>query len=326
MKKVLITGAGGFIGGHLVQRLKRQRYWTRAVDLKYHEFSEPPADEFIRGDLRDQNVARRVVEGIDDMYQLAADMGGAGYIFTGEHDADVMHNSASINLNIDHAAHGRNNKRIFYSSSACMYPEYNQLDPDNPNCAESSAYPAAPDSEYGWEKLFSERLYLAYGRNHGMEVRIARYHNIFGPEGSWNDGKEKAPAAVCRKIAVAPNGGEIEIWGDGKQTRSFLYIDECLEGTLRLMRSDFKGPVNIGSDEMVTIDRLVDIVAGIASKSVHKRYIDGPTGVRGRNSDNRLISEKLKWSPSTVLVDGLRPTYAWINRQVMSNSRSEGET
>ena len=215
------------------------------------------------------------------------------------------------------AAHARNNKRIFYSSSACIYPEYNQLDPDNPNCAESTAYPAAPDSEYGWEKLFSERLYLAYARNYGMEVRIARYHNIFGPEGSWNDGKEKAPAAICRKVAMARDGGEVEIWGDGKQTRSFLYIDECLEGTLRLMRSNFAGPVNIGSDEMVTINRLVDIVAGIAGKSVRKRHIEGPTGVRGRNSDNHLIREKLEWSPSTVLVDGLRPTYEWIRTQVM---------
>jgi nucleoside-diphosphate-sugar epimerase len=236
-----------------------------------------------------------------------------------------MHNSASINLNIVHAAYARNNKRVFYSSSACIYPEYNQLDPDNPNCAESTSYPAAPDSEYGWEKLFSERLYLAYGRNHGIKVRIARYHNIFGPEGSWNDGREKAPAAVCRKVAMAPNGGEIEIWGDGKQTRSFLYIDECLEGTLRLMRSDVVEPVNIGSDEMVTIDQLVDLVAGIAGKTTTKRHIDGPTGVRGRNSDNRLIREKLRWSPSTVLVNGLRPTYEWISSQVMRNARCDSE-
>src|SRR4029077_13673199 len=232
-------------------------------------------------------------------------MGGAVYIFTGEHDADVMHNSASINLNIVHAAHTRNNKRIFYSSSACMYPEYNQLDPDNPNCAESSAYPAAPDSEYGWEKLFSERLYLAYGRNHGMEVRIARYHNIFGPEGSWNDGKEKAPAAVCRKVAMAPSGGEIEIWGDGKQTRSFLYIDECLEGVERLMQSEFTGPVNIGSDEMVSINQMAAMVIGISGKRLGIRHIDGPLGVRGRNSDNRLIAEKLGWRPSLPLRRGL---------------------
>jgi nucleoside-diphosphate-sugar epimerase len=325
-KAALVCGAGGFIGHHLVKRLKREGFWVRGTDLKFPRFSETEADDFMVGDLRDPYFVRHAIDRrFDEIYQLAADMGGAGYIFTGEHDADVMHNSASINLNIVHAAGGRNNKRIFYSSSACMYPEYNQLDPDNPNCAESSAYPAAPDSEYGWEKLFSERLYLAYGRNYGMEVRIARYHNIFGPEGSWNDGKEKAPAAVCRKVAKAPNGGEVEIWGDGKQTRSFLYIDECLEGTLRLMRSNFTGPVNIGSDEMVTIDRLVDIVAGIAGKSLNKRYIDGPTGVRGRNSDNRLIREKLGWSPSTILFDGLRPTYAWISDQLMRNARSDGE-
>ena len=326
-KAALVCGAGGFIGHHLVKRLKHEGgFWVRGTDLKFPRFSETEADDFMIGDLRDPYFARQVIDRrFDEIYQLAADMGGAGYIFTGEHDADVMHNSASINLNILHAAYARNNKRIFYSSSACIYPEYNQLDPDNPNCEESSSYPAAPDSEYGWEKLFSERLYLAYGRNHGMEVRIARYHNIFGPEGSWNDGKEKAPAAVCRKVAMAANGGEVEIWGDGKQTRSFLYIYECLEGTLRLMRSDFTGPVNIGSDEMVTIDQLVDMVAGIAGKSIRKRHIDGPTGVRGRNSDNRFIREKLSWSPSTVLVDGLRPTYAWISGQVMRNARSAGE-
>jgi nucleoside-diphosphate-sugar epimerase len=262
---------------------------------------------------------RRVVE----VYQLAADMGGAGYIFTGEHDADVMHNSAMINLNILHAAQARNITRVFYSSSACIYPKNNQVDPDNPNCAEWTAYPAAPDSEYGWEKLFSERLYLAYSRNRGLEVRIARYHNIFGPEGSWNDGKEKAPAAICRKVAMAPDCGEIEIWGDGKQTRSFLYIDECLEGTLRLMRSDFTGPVNIGSDEMVTIDQLVELVMGIAGKKLTKRHINGPIGVRGRNSDNRLIRGRLGWSPSAKLVDGLRLTYEWIHGQVVQNAPPE---
>jgi GDP-D-mannose 3', 5'-epimerase len=261
----------------------------------------------------------------DEIYQLAADMGGAGYIFTGAHDADVMHNSAAINLNVLQATHACDNKRIFYSSSACIYPEYNQLDPDNPNCAESTCYPAAPDSEYGWEKLFSERLYLAYARNYGMDVRIARYHNIFGPEGSWNNGKEKAPAAICRKVASVPDGGEIAIWGDGQQTRSFLYIDECLEGTVRLMRSGFMGPVNIGSDEMVTIDRLVDMVAGIAGKRIQKRHVDGPTGVRGRNSDNRLIRGKLGWSPSTALADGLRSTYEWIHDQVMRNTLGDGQ-
>src|SRR5215469_7932218 len=325
-KAALVCGAGGFIGHHLVRRLKQEGFWVRGTDLKFPRFSETDADDFVIGDLRDQNFVKHMVDRrFDEIYQLAADMGGAGYIFTGEHDADVMHNSATINLNVLHAAHHRNSKRIFYSSSACMYPAYNQLDPDNPNCGEASAYPAAPDSEYGWEKLFSERLYLSYGRNYGMEIRVARYHNIFGPEGSWNDGKEKAPAAVCRKVAMARNGGEIEIWGDGRQTRSFLYIDECLEGTLRLMRSNFAGPVNIGSDEMVSIDQLVDMVAGIAGKSLKKRHIDGPTGVRGRNSDNHLIRERLIWSPSTVLVDGLRPTYDWISSQVLRNSRNSGE-
>src|SRR5215471_6349475 len=325
-KVALVSGAGGFIGHHLVRQLKREGFWVRGTDLKYPRFSETEADDFVIGDLRDAYFVRSVIDRrFDEVYQLAADMGGAGYIFTGEHDADVMHNSATINLNVLHAAFSRNNKRIFYSSSACMYPEYNQLDPGNPNCAEDSAYPAAPDSEYGWEKLFSERLYLAYGRNHGMEVRIARYHNIFGPEGSWNDGREKAPAAVCRKVAMASDGGEVEIWGDGKQTRSFLYVDECLTGTTRLMRSDFTGPVNIGSDEMVAIDGLVDTVAGIAGKSIHKRHIDGPTGVRGRKSDNRLVREKLKWAPSTVLADGLRSTYAWISGQVLRTVRSGSE-
>jgi nucleoside-diphosphate-sugar epimerase len=326
-KVALVCGAGGFIGHHLVRRLKREGFWVRGTDLKFPRFSETEADDFSIGDLRDPYFVRSVLDRrFDEIYQLAADMGGAGYVFTGENDADIMHNSATINLNVLQAAYTRNNRRIFYSSSACMYPEYNQLDPDNPNCAEDSAYPAAPDSEYGWEKLFSERLYLAYGRNHGMEVRIARYHNIFGPEGSWNDGREKAPAAVCRKVAMATNGGEIEVWGDGKQTRSFLYIDECLEGTLGLMRSNFTGPVNIGSDEMVTIDALVDNVAKIAGKAIKKRYIEGPTGVRGRNSDNRLIHEKLNWSPSALLIDGLRPTYEWIRDQVMRNARSSNET
>jgi GDP-D-mannose 3', 5'-epimerase len=320
----LVCGAGGFIGHHLVKRLKHEGFWVRGADLKFPRFSQTEADDFIVGDLRDPYLVRHVVDRrFDEIYQLAADMGGAGYIFTGEHDADVMHNSATINLNLLPAAHARNNKRIFYSSSACIYPEYNQLDPDNPNCAEATAYPAAPDSEYGWEKLFSERLYLAYARNYEMDVRIGRYHNIFGPEGSWNDGKEKAPAAICRKIAMAPEVGEIDIWGDGKQTRSFLYVNECLEGTLRLMRSDFTGPLNIGSDEMVTIDQLVDMVAGIAGKRIKKRHIEGPTGVRGRNSDNQLIRQRLNWSPLTMLVDGLRPTYEWIRAQVMRNSRSE---
>ncbi len=320
-KRVLVCGAGGFIGHHLVRRLKAEGYWVRGTDLKFPEYSETDADDFVVGDLRDQAfVARAVDQRFDEVYQLAADMGGAGYIFTGENDADVMHNSATINLNVLDACHKRNIKRIFYTSSACMYPEHNQLDPDNPNCAEDSAYPAAPDSEYGWEKLFSERLYLAYGRNHGIEPRVARLHNIFGPEGSWRDGREKAPAAICRKVATAQSGGEVEIWGDGLQTRSFLYVDECVEGFLRLMHSDFQGPVNIGSDEMVTINSLVDIVSSIAGKELRKNHIPGPQGVRGRNSDNQLIAQKLGWQPSTSLADGLKPTYDWIEKQVFANS------
>lgn len=315
-KRILICGAGGFIGHHLVRRLKAEGHWIRGVDLKFPQFSQTDADDFVIGDLRDQTFVREVIDcRFDEVYQLAADMGGAGYIFTGENDASVMHNSATINLNMLDTCRRRNINRIFYSSSACMYPEYNQLEPDNPNCAEDSAYPAQPDSEYGWEKLFSERLYLSYARNHGMQVRIARYHNIFGPEGSWNDGKEKAPAAICRKISDACSGGEIEIWGDGDQTRSFLYIDECIEGTLRLMRSNWSGPVNIGSDEMVTINKLVEIVAEVAGKKIRTHHIPGPTGVRGRNSDNRLIQKMLSWRPEALLQDGIVPTYSWIDRQ-----------
>jgi nucleoside-diphosphate-sugar epimerase len=317
----LVLGAGGFIGGHLVKRLKREGFWVRGVDLKVNPFAETHADDFVVGDLRDPVLCRQVIDRhFDEVYQLAADMGGAGYIFTGEHDADVMHNSATINLNVLDTCHKRNVRRIFYSSSACMYPEHNQLDPNNPNCAEDSAYPAAPDSEYGWEKLFSERLYLAYHRNHGIEARIARYHNIFGPEGTWAGGKEKAPAAICRKVAEATSGGEIEIWGDGLQTRSFLYVDECLEGTTRLLRSSFTGPVNVGSDEMVTINQLAKTVADIAGKKLTIRHKDGPLGVRGRNSDNRLIKQRLGWAPTQSLRAGLEKTYAWIEQQVLKRA------
>ena len=299
-KTALVCGAGGFIGG----------------DLKFHEHAETEADDFAIGDLRDQRFVREVVDQrFDEVYQLAADMGGAGYIFTGENDADIMHNSATINLNVLDACHKRTIKRVFYSSSACMYPEHNQLDPDNPNCVEDSAYPANPDSEYGWEKLFSERLYLAYNRNYGMENRVARYHNIFGPLGTWQGGKEKAPAAMCRKVAMAEDGGKIEVWGDGKQTRSFLYIDECLEGTTRLLRSDFEGPVNIGSDEMITINGLAEMVIDISGKDVGVENIPGPLGVRGRNSDNTLIREKLGWAPSQTLREGMEKTYAWISTE-----------
>ncbi len=315
-RTALVCGAGGFIGSHLVKRLKGEGYWVRGVDLKYPEFSKTSADDFVIGDLRDQQVVNRVVDQpFDEVYQLAADMGGAGYIFTGDHDANVMHNSATINLNMAERCRLMKSGKIFYSSSACMYPAYNQEDTDNPKCSEDSAYPAAPDSEYGWEKLFSERLYLAYHRNYGMQVRIARFHNIFGPQGTWQGGKEKAPAAICRKVATTSSGGEIEIWGDGKQTRSFLYIDECLEAVRRLVQSDFTGPVNIGSEEMVTINQLAELAMEIAGKTISIKHIPGPLGVRGRNSDNRLIREKLKWEPAMKLRDGIRKTYEWISEQ-----------
>ena len=320
MKKALVCGAGGFIGGHLVKYLKQKGYCVRGVDLKYNEFHkvDEVADHFVIGDLRDPYVVAAVIdEGMDEIYQLAADMGGAGFVFTGENDADIMHNSAMINLNVAHEAAKKGVKKVFYSSSACMYPEHNQLDPDNPNCVEDSAYPANPDSEYGWEKLFSERLYFAYSRNYNIPVRIARYHNIFGPEGTWDGGREKAPAAICRKIACLPNsGGEIDVWGDGYQTRSFLYVDECIEATRRLIESNFSGPVNIGSEEMVSINKLVEITSKVAKKSVIKNHIEGPLGVRGRNSNNDLIREKLNWDYSQTLEEGISKTYKWINEQV----------
>lgn len=324
-KTALVCGAGGFIGGHLVKRLKKEGFWVRGVDLKFNEHAETEADDFVVGDLREQTVVRAVIDRkFDEVYQLAADMGGAGYIFTGENDANVMHNSATINLNVLDACHKRNIKRVFYSSSACMYPEHNQLDPDNPNCAEDSAYPANPDSEYGWEKLFSERLYLAYNRNHGMQNRVARYHNIFGPEGTWDGGKEKAPAAMCRKVAMCEDGGGIDVWGDGLQTRSFLIVDECLEGTIRLLRSDFEGPVNIGSEEMVTINQLAQMVISISGKNITVNNIPGPLGVRGRNSDNRLINERLGWQPSLTLRAGMERTFEWISTEIQKqhNERS----
>jgi GDP-D-mannose 3', 5'-epimerase len=316
MKKVLVCGAGGFIGGHLVNRLKAEGCWVRGVDLKQNEYGNQAADEFIIGDLTDPVVAKKAVENMEEVYQLAADMGGAGYIFTGDHDANVMHNSVLCNAHVLHAAQAAGVKKIFYSSSACMYPEYNQLDPNNPKCSEDSAYPAAPDSEYGWEKLFSERLYLSYQRNYGIQVRIARFHNIFGPQGTYKDGKEKAPAAMCRKVATAAEGGEIEVWGTGTQTRSFLYIDECVEGVRRLMESDFTGPVNIGSEEMISINDFAKMAISISGKKLSIKNIDGPTGVAGRNSDNKLIFEKLGWKPSLSLRAGMEKTYAWINEQV----------
>lgn len=322
-KRALVCGAGGFIGGHLVNRLQEEGYWVRGVDLKENEWGNNNADDFVKGDLRDPELCEKILSDVefDEVYQLAADMGGAGYIFTGDHDAAVMHNSATINLNIANLAVKHNVGKIFYSSSACIYPEYNQMDPDNPKCSEESAYPANPDSEYGWEKLFSERMYLAYNRNAGLDVRVARFHNIFGPQGSWVGGKEKAPAALCRKAAEAEGGGEVEVWGDGKQTRSFLYIDECIEGIRRLMESDFKGPVNIGSEEMISINDFTRMIIEISGKDLSINNVPGPEGVRGRNSDNDLIEEKLGWKPTQPLKDGMENTYQWIKEQVEERER-----
>jgi nucleoside-diphosphate-sugar epimerase len=340
-KTALVLGGGGFIGGHLAKRLKDEGFWVRIVDIKdKHEYwdHEDICHEYICGDLRDPKLVSTVmysptqhseldkIHSFDEVYQLAADMGGAGYIFTGENDANVMHNSALINLNVVHEAAKKSVKRVFYSSSACMYPEHNQLDPKNPNCEESSAYPANPDSEYGWEKLFSERLFLAFNRNYGLDVRVARFHNIFGPMGTWDGGKEKAPAAMCRK--AAESNGEIEVWGDGQQTRSFLYIDDCLEAVLRFMRQDqFLGPVNIGSEEMVTINQLAQMALDIAGKGSYIKNVGGeefidkygfkcPVGVRGRNSDNKLYKEKMGWEPTQPLYEGMKKTFEWINKQV----------
>ena len=340
-KTALVLGAGGFIGSHMVRRLRSEGYWVRGVDLKHPEFSKTEAHEFVQGDLRDMNFVERVIQfkgyqgnfyhnvpsrylqPFDEIYQFAADMGGAGFVFTGENDADIMHNSCSVNLNVLESVRkfndiiGWNTTKIFYSGSACMYPEHNQLNPDNPDCREESAYPAAPDSEYGWEKLFSERLYFAYHRNYGIPVRVCRYHNIFGPEGTWEGGREKSPAAICRKVAQLPeDGGTIEVWGDGKQTRSFLYIDECIEATRRMMESNFIGPVNIGSEEMVTINQLVDTAAKVAGKKVSKNHIDGPLGVRGRNSNNDLIRKELGWDYSQTLEEGICKTYEWICEKI----------
>lgn len=321
LKSALVCGAGGFIGTHLVNKLKSEGFWVRGVDLKKPQFSETGADEFVVGDLTDPRVVSKVLDkAFDEVYQLAADMGGAGYIFSGDHDADVMHNSATINLNVARRAVEVKVGKIFYSSSACIYPERNQLDPNNPDCSEESAYPAAPDSEYGWEKLFSERMYMAYKRNYDLNIRIARFHNIFGPYGTWTGGKEKAPAAMCRKVAEAKDGESIEIWGDGEQTRTFLYIDECLTGVRKLMDSDFNGPVNIGSDEMVTINQLAEMAMDIAGRKLAIKHIKGPLGVRGRSSDNKMIKEKLGWAPNKKLRDGLEVTYKWIAEQVSKSS------
>jgi nucleoside-diphosphate-sugar epimerase len=317
-KKALVCGAGGFIGGHLVKRLKDEGYFVRGVDIKQHEHRKTDADEFMQGDLREQSFCRKITADMqfDELYQLAADMGGAGYIFTGEHDANVMHNSATINLNMVEEARKTGIGKIFYSSSACIYPARIQEETDNPGLKETDAYPAGPDSEYGWEKLFSERMYLAYARNYGVEVHIARFHNIFGPYGTWDGGKEKAPAAMCRKVAEASEGGEIEIWGDGEQTRTFLYVDECLEGIRRLMESKVSGPVNIGSDELISINNLANMAMSFAGKKLSVKHISGPLGVRGRSSDNTYIQEVLGWRPTTKLIDGMKVTYQWIAEQV----------
>jgi GDP-D-mannose 3',5'-epimerase len=316
-KTALVLGAGGFIGSHLVRRLKKEGCWVRGVDLKFPEFSETHADDFILGDLRDPCVTREVIDQkFDEVYQFAADMGGAGFIFSGENDADLMHNSTLINLNVLDACKRSQAKRVFYSSSACIYPKFNQLDKDHPNLTEESAYPALPDSDYGWERLFGERLYLAFHRNHDLEVRIARFHNIFGPEGTWQGGREKVPAAMCRKVSEAPEGGSIDMWGDGEQTRSFLFIDECIEGSIKLMRSDWTGPVNIGSEEIVSINQLANMIMEIAQKKLTINHTKGPLGVRGRKSDNLLISQKLNWKPTQSLTVGLKLTYSWIENQI----------
>jgi GDP-D-mannose 3', 5'-epimerase len=332
-KTALVLGGGGFIGSHMVKRLKSEGFWVRAIDLKLPEFGDSHADEMQLGDLRESSFVQNMISHssnslpFDEIYQFAADMGGAGFVFSGENDAEIMHNSATINLNVLNSVHSLNlrnsvnNTKIFYSSSACMYPAYNQEDPNNPNCKEDSAYPASPDSEYGWEKLFSERLFFAYHRNYGIPVRVARYHNIFGPDGTWEGGREKAPAAICRKVAFANESDEIEVWGDGKQTRSFLYIDECIEATRRLMNHPtFIGPVNIGSEEMVTINQLVEITARIAGKSIGMKHIPGPLGVRGRNSDNALIREILGWDYKQSLEVGIEKTYKWILEQIESKA------
>lgn len=317
MKKVIVCGAGGFIGSHLVTSLKAQGYYVVGADLKYPKYNKTDADEFYITDLRDQlNVAALLTIDTYEIYQLAADMGGAGYIFTGDNDADIMHNSAVINLNICNEMVKKNISRVFYTSSACMYPAHNQLDPNNPLLSEDSAYPADPDSEYGWEKLFSERLYMSYARNYGIRARIARLHNVFGPYGSWNNGKEKAPAALCRKVAVCNNNGIVDIWGPGNQTRSFLYIDECIEGIHRIMSSDCDIPLNLGSERMISINNLAFLIAELAGKTVSVNNIPGPVGVMGRNSNNALIKELIGWSPQDNLEDGLMKTYNWINSQL----------
>ena len=320
IKKILVCGAGGFIGTHLVKSLKDQGHYVIGADLKYPEYTETSADEFYQCDLRDQQVvAKLLTTDIDEIYQLAADMGGAGYIFTGENDADIMHNSATINLNIANEMVVKGIKNVFYTSSACMYPSHNQEDPDNPLLSEESAYPANPDSDYGWEKLFSERVFLAYARNHGLRVRIARLHNVFGPLGAWNNGKEKSPAALCRKIAQADTDGIVDVWGPGTQTRSFLFIDECIEGIHKIMAGNYDQPLNLGSERMISINNLVQLISKIANKSVSIKNIPGPQGVMGRNSHNKLIKEVIGWAPPDNLEHGIEITYNWIKGNLNGN-------
>lgn len=324
MKKVIVCGAGGFIGTHLVTSLKSKGYYVIGADLKYPQYSTTDADEFFIMDLRDpKNVEQLITSDVYEIYQLAADMGGAGYIFTGDNDADIMHNSAMINLNIAHEMMKKGVKRVFYSSSACMYPAYNQEDPDNPLLSEESAYPAAPDSEYGWEKLFSERVFMAFAKNHGFRSRIARFHNIFGPLGAWNNGKEKSPAALCRKIAMCEDGGIIEVWGPGTQTRSFLFIEECIDGIHRIMESDCDQPLNLGSERMISINNLVWLIAKLVGKNISIKNVPGPTGVMGRNSHNKLIEESIGWRPDEDLESGLIKTYAWISNQIEQNKKDD---
>ncbi|MGB8191370.1 MAG: NAD-dependent epimerase/dehydratase family protein [Chitinophagaceae bacterium] len=317
MSRILVCGGGGFIGGHLINRLKAEGHWVRSADIFYQPYNNAFPDEKITGDLKDIGFCKKICRDIDEVYQLAADMGGAGYIFTGENDADIMHNSALCNINILSTCASYNIHKIFFSSSACIYPYFNQEDPGNPDCREETAYPAMPDSEYGWEKLFSERLFLAFGKNYKMDCKIARFHNVYGPNGTWDGGKEKAPAAVCRKVAAAEDGGSIELWGDGQQTRSFLYIDDCLDGVLALMRSDFSGPVNIGSEEMVSIQQLAEMVIAISGKKITIQYIPGPTGVKGRRSDNTLARQMINWEPGISLKEGIARTYKWIENEML---------
>lgn len=321
MKKAIVLGAGGFIGNHLVKRLKRDGMYVVAIDLQMPAYSKSQADEFLIGDLRDEAfLEKSIPTEVDELYQLAADMGGAGYIFSGENDATIMSNSLQINLNVARIAVQKKVKALFFASSACIYPAFNQVDPNHPICTENTAYPAAPDSEYGWEKLMSERLYQAYARNFGLNVKIARLHNVYGSECAWNNGREKAPAAICRKIAQAFSEDSIEIWGNGEQTRSFLFIEDCLDAILLLMRSTVREPLNIGSEEMISMEDFVKLIAQIAHKKIEIKYTEGPTGVKGRCSDNTLIKTHIGWEPKVDLQTGIHQLYHWVEDQVFNEN------